>query len=115
MINIKIKKREIFIPSSLIAVALSKRATFREQVQQVIDTQNHNNNYGTLISVPYLNISESTLRRIIEKYSEQAVYRPIDDMRYYFQYAKRAFIEPGYPPLFYSAIIAMQLYRYTEF
>ncbi|MFM6272508.1 MAG: hypothetical protein ACKPFA_39415, partial [Dolichospermum sp.] len=38
-----------------------------------------------------------------EKYSEQAVYRPIDDMRYYFQYAQRVFIDPGYPPLFYSA------------
>ncbi|BAY26818.1 hypothetical protein NIES2100_66340 [Calothrix sp. NIES-2100] len=102
MINISVEQRAISIPDSLTPVALSKRTKFREQVLEEIDKQISINRYKKIFSIT---INEFTLRRIIEKYSEQAVYRPIDDMRYYFQYAKRAFIEPGYPPLFYPAVV----------
>ncbi|MBD2247249.1 hypothetical protein [Nostoc sp. FACHB-888] len=102
MINIYIRKREIFISSTLTPVALSNRNKFRQQVIEAIDKEIINNHYTKNVNI---RVNEFTLRRIIEKYSEQAVYRPIDDMRYYFQYSKRAFIEPGYPPLFYPAVV----------
>ena len=102
MINIYIENREIFISSTLTPVALSNRNAFRQQLTEVIDREIITNRYRKKTNIK---VSEFTLRRIIEKYSEQAVYRPIDDMRYYFQYAKRAFIEPGYPPLFYPAVV----------
>ncbi|MBD1999235.1 hypothetical protein H6G00_21905 [Leptolyngbya sp. FACHB-541] len=39
---------------------------------------------------------------MISKYSEQLVYRPLEEMQYWFAYSSGAFLEPGYPPLFYS-------------
>lgn len=102
MINIDIYKREISIPSKLTPVALSSRNKFQQQVIEAIRKEIRKHSYKSNINI---RVNEFTLRRMIEKYSEQAVYRPIDDMRYYFQYARRAFIEPGYPPLFYPAVV----------
>lgn len=39
---------------------------------------------------------------MIEKYSEQLVYKPLEEVRYWFAYSSGAFITPGYPALFYS-------------
>ncbi|MEH2283056.1 MAG: hypothetical protein V7K90_17290 [Nostoc sp.] len=102
MIKIDITNRAINISSTLTPVALSNRQKFRQQVIEATEKEIRNNDYKKNVTI---RVSEFTLRRIIEKYSEQAVYRPIDDMRYYFQYARRAFIEPGYPPLFYPAVV----------
>ena len=49
-----------------------------------------------------LNIHENTLKKMIIKYSEQSVYRPLEEIKYWFAYSSGAFIEPGYPPLFYG-------------
>lgn len=49
-----------------------------------------------------LSIQETTLKKMIVKYSEQSVYRPLEEIKYWFAYSSGAFIEPGYPPLFYS-------------
>lgn len=49
-----------------------------------------------------LNLQETTLKKMIVKYSEQSVYRPLEEIKYWFAYSSGAFIEPGYPPLFYS-------------
>ena len=99
-IKIEVNTREIALSSSLIPVALSKRNTFKYQFQQAIENQKKSYARKTV-----LHVDELTMRRMIEKYSEQVVYRPIDDMRYYFQYTKRAMTEPGYPPLFYPAVV----------
>lgn len=49
-----------------------------------------------------LTISETTLQRMIVKYSEQLVFQPLKEARYWFTYQSGAFLEPGYPPLYYS-------------
>lgn len=36
------------------------------------------------------------------KYSEQLVYSALTELQYWFSYSSGAFLEPGYPPLFYS-------------
>ncbi len=49
-----------------------------------------------------LSISEPTLERMVVKYSEQLVFQPLQEIRYWFTYSSGAFLEPGYPPLYYS-------------
>lgn len=49
-----------------------------------------------------LDISEAALERMVVKYSEQLVFQPLQEIRYWFTYSSGAFLEPGYPPLFYS-------------
>jgi hypothetical protein len=50
----------------------------------------------------FLNVSESALKLMIRKYSEQLVYQPLREIQFWFSYKSGAFIEPGYPPLYYS-------------
>jgi hypothetical protein len=50
----------------------------------------------------YFSVRRSTLQRMIVKYSEQLVYKPIEEIQNWFTYNTGAFLEPGYPPLFYS-------------
>ncbi|MGB3205778.1 MAG: hypothetical protein WBB28_12375 [Crinalium sp.] len=99
LVQINVETRKLSLPKSLIPVALSDRRVFKNKFQEAIDVKRIN-----YISSEEFQVSEDTLRRMIKKYSEQAVYRPLDDIRYYFQYESRAFIEPGYPPLFYPVI-----------
>jgi len=49
-----------------------------------------------------ISVHESVIKAMITKYSEQVVYQPLHEIRHWFAYASGAFIEPGYPPLFYS-------------
>src|SRR5262245_33988739 len=49
-----------------------------------------------------LSLSEPTLERMVVKYSEQLVFQPLQEIRYWFTYTAGAFLEPGYPPLYYS-------------
>jgi len=39
---------------------------------------------------------------MVVKYSEQLVFQPFEEIRYWFTYSAGAFLEPGYPPLYYS-------------
>lgn len=103
-ITIKLERKVLNLSKNLSSVALSKRNIFQQQFEDAI--KNKSTGWQPLSIIPNssLQINEFTLRRMIEKYSEQAVYRPIDDMRYFFSYARRAFTEIGYPPLFYQAV-----------
>lgn len=49
-----------------------------------------------------LSLAEATLGQMIVKYSEQVVFQPLREIRHWFTYASGAFLEPGYPPLFYN-------------
>jgi len=51
---------------------------------------------------PTLSIDESVLKRMISKYSEQLIYQPLNEVRFWFEYSSGVFLEPGYPPLFYA-------------
>ncbi|MFM6081583.1 MAG: hypothetical protein ACKPCI_24230, partial [Dolichospermum sp.] len=92
MIKLEIYHRVIEVPSRLSNFALSDRRKVKDIFEEEIDQEIKENEYK---KIQTSSINEVTLQRIIEKYSEQAVYRPIDDMRYYFQYAQRVFIDPG--------------------
>jgi hypothetical protein len=54
---------------------------------------------GSTIS---LHLTESALKLMIRKYSEQLVFQPLREIQFWFSYKSGAFIEPGYPPLYYS-------------
>ncbi|MEP0868827.1 hypothetical protein NDA01_03325 [Trichocoleus desertorum AS-A10] len=60
------------------------------------------NRRSTYTPVGSFQLRRDTLRRMVSKYSEQLVYRPLEEMQYWFTYSSGAFLEPGYPPLFYS-------------
>jgi hypothetical protein len=47
-------------------------------------------------------ISETALKQMITKFSEQRVFQPLNEIRHWFTYEAGAYIQPGYPPLFYS-------------
>lgn len=49
-----------------------------------------------------LRLTETTMDRMIVKYSEQAVFQPLLEIRHWFTYASGAYTEQGYPPLFYA-------------
>src|SRR5258708_1391542 len=49
-----------------------------------------------------LDFNESTINRMIVKYSEQLTFQPLAEIRYWFAYRGGLFLEPGYPPLFYT-------------
>lgn len=49
-----------------------------------------------------MTISESTLKRMVTRYSEQLVFQPVNEIRYWFTYQSGAYLEPGYPPLYYG-------------
>lgn len=49
-----------------------------------------------------ISIQEVTLERMIVRYSEQVAFQPLRELRHFFTYAGGAYIEPGYPPLYYA-------------
>jgi hypothetical protein len=49
-----------------------------------------------------LTLSPAALKMMVRKYSEQLVYQPIEEMRFWFNYSSGVFLEPGYPPLYYN-------------
>jgi len=49
-----------------------------------------------------LSVTEAALGQMIVKYSEQVVFQPLREIRHWFTYASGAFLEPGYPPLYYN-------------
>jgi hypothetical protein len=47
-------------------------------------------------------LQELTLQRMVSKYSEQLLYRPLEELHYWFTYTSGFHLYPGYTPLFYS-------------
>lgn len=81
--------------------SLAKAAASRQAMRLQFQAQlaNHPCLYTSL---PPLQVDEGVLGQMIRKYSEQLVYRPLEEMQHYFTYTSGAFLEPGYAPLFYS-------------
>lgn len=99
LINIIIERRIIHLSDKqqgLATGAYARKALLPEFISQISE-----------FKYPYkhdqdLQIHETTLQRMIEKYSEQLIFKPIEETKYWFAYSSGAFITPGYPPLFYS-------------
>nr|WP_290222515.1 hypothetical protein [Trichocoleus desertorum] len=80
--------------------ALAKAATSRNALRREFKAQIADRRL-TYAPVSVFQLRRDTLKRMISKYSEQLVYRPLEEMQYWFTYSSGAFIEPGYQPLYY--------------
>lgn len=80
-----------------LAKAAASRQAMRFQFQAQLASTS-----STQTTLPPLQVDEQVLAQMIHKYSEQLVYRPLEEIQHYFTYTSGAFLEPGYPPLFYS-------------
>lgn len=97
MISIEIRKKTITLSQHEqgLATAANARAAMAPQFQNAIVSRTSEVAFS-------LTISEATLERMVVKYSEQLIFQPLAEIRYWFTYSSGAFLEPGYPPLFYS-------------
>lgn len=50
----------------------------------------------------HIRVLTSTLGRMIEKYSEQLLCQPLEEMTFWFDYRSGSFLAPGYAPLYYK-------------
>jgi len=97
-INVQVENRTLELTTqelSLAAGANARQALFPE-FMNIISTKLV---YG---HVTTLRVHESIITRMIAKYSEQLVFQPLREIQLWLAYSSGAFIEPGYPPLFYS-------------
>ncbi|NLX99192.1 MAG: hypothetical protein GXY83_23900 [Rhodopirellula sp.] len=100
MISLEIERRRITIPAEMqgVVTASSERARYRNLLQKSLASQlRYTETLGSAIS-------ETTLKRMVTKYSEQLAFQPLTELRHWFTYRSGAYIEPGYPPLFYGAV-----------
>ncbi|MBD2019061.1 hypothetical protein H6F43_02530 [Leptolyngbya sp. FACHB-36] len=81
--------------------SLAKAAASRQAMRLQFQSQLANIP-STYTSLCPLQVDERVLGKMIRKYSEQLVYRPLEEIQHYFTYTSGAFLEPGYAPLFYS-------------
>jgi hypothetical protein len=99
MIELQIERRQILL--SPLEQSLAKAAASRHALRLQLQSQL----CGTLPSygaLPSIALQDCTLKAMIDKYSEQIVYHPLQELRAWFHYSGGLFLEPGYPPLFYS-------------
>ncbi len=98
MILIDIDKRDIHLTreEQSLATGSAAREALRPKFLAKMANKPPYQNLGKL------HVHEAVIIRMITKYSEQMIYQPLSEMRYWFAYSSGAFIEPGYPPLFYS-------------
>lgn len=98
MIALEIQRRRIVLPASLqgLIIGASEREVYRRELERNLQPQlAYTNNIG-------LQIAEPTVRLMVTKYSEQLVFQPVNEIRHWFTYQSGAYIDPGYPPLYYA-------------
>src|SRR5262245_14154633 len=91
MISINVRRKIITLSQHEqgLATAAHTRAAMAPAFQAAINLQTTESPFS-------LTISESTLARMVVKYSEQLVFQPLEEIRYWFTYSSGAFLEPGY-------------------
>jgi hypothetical protein len=97
MITIEIHRRSLRLSKfeQNLATGAYTREALRDEFLQLISRKSQ---YGNTLNIQ---VHETVLERMMVKYSEQLVYQPLNEIRYWYAYSSGAFIEPGYPPLFY--------------
>ncbi len=101
IIQIAIERRCLQLTDSLAALATlaSSRSDTRQRFLKEMA-----GNITAYAPLPPLQIDSNTVRTIIQQVSEQVVYRPLEELRYfYFVYSRGAFLLPGYPRLYCMA------------
>lgn len=100
MIEVWLERRHIHL--SAIEQSLAKAAASRHAIRLQLQARLASKLSEAYIPEAPLFIHPNTLKWMVTKYSEQLVFRPLDEVRYWFSYSKGIFLTPGYPPLFYS-------------
>ena len=100
MIDVHINFRKIKLTDDEVnlATGANARNALLPEFLERLSTKPSYQNYRTM------SVHKSVIMRMVTKYSEQIVYQPLNEIRHWFAYASGAFIEPGYPPLFYSRV-----------
>lgn len=98
MISLEIERRNILLPTHLrgLITGENERRILRLKLNRRLAPQLA---YLESFAMP---ISEPTLKHMVTKYSEQLVFQPVNELRHWFTYESGAYIEPGYPPLYYG-------------
>lgn len=97
LIDVRVRQIQLSSEEQSLATAASAREALRLEFLSQIATSK-----PAYQPRCQLQVDELVLKRMIVKYSEQLIYRPLEEVRYWFAYSSGAFLEPGYPPLFYS-------------
>jgi len=100
MIFLDIERRRITVPADMqgVVTGASERELYRRLLEQDLAPQLA---YTENVSQ---SLSATTLKRMVTKYSEQLAFQPVTELRHWFTYRSGAYLDPGYPPLFYGAL-----------
>ena len=98
MIEINIERRKIKLATELqgLITGAGERMRLRIELDRALSLYM---NYTESLAA---GIAETTLKHMVTKYSEQLVFQPVNEIRHWFTYESGAYIEPGYPPLYYA-------------
>jgi hypothetical protein len=98
MITLEATKRHLSLSKELqgIATGVNTREALRPIFLDAIAAQWAP---ATRLSIA---LHEGTLQRMIVKYSEQWVFHPLREIQRWFTYEAGAYLDPGYPPLYYA-------------
>jgi hypothetical protein len=98
MVSLDIQRRRIVLPAHFqgLIIGASQRQRLQRELERHLQPQ--------LVYTESLamTIFEPTLMHMVTKYSEQLVFQPVNEVRHWFTYGTGAYIEPGYPPLYYG-------------
>jgi hypothetical protein len=97
MISLEITKRQVSLSRDQQGLATGAHA--REALRPIFETAVAQQWTTSSLS---LTLKEGTLQRMIVKYSEQWVFQPLREIQRWFAYESGAYLDPGYPPLYYS-------------
>src|SRR4051794_34260065 len=97
MISLEIEKRQLSLSPEQqgLATGANARAALRPIFEAAIAQQ-------WTMSRLSLTLNEETLQRMVVKYSEQWVFQPLREIQRWFAYEGGAYLDPGYPPLYYA-------------
>jgi hypothetical protein len=98
MISLNIERRRITLATELhgFITGAGERRVLRTELDKRLLPQM---DYSETLAVE---IAETTLKHMVTKYSEQLVFQPVNEIRHWFTYESGAYIELGYPPLYYA-------------
>ena len=98
MITLEVEKRNISFSKNEqnLAIGATSRKALEVEFQKILSRKTPTCSKNTLV------VSETTAKVMTRKYSEQLVFQPLKEVQFWFSYKSGAYIEPGYPPLYYS-------------
>jgi hypothetical protein len=96
MITLDITKRQLSL--SVEQQGLATGAYTREALRPIFQASIAGQWTSTQLAIT---LNEVTLQRMIVKYSEQWAFQPLREIQRWFAYESGAYLDPGYPPLYY--------------